>query len=58
MRLTLWLILLSACAHQSAWATRDCPNGTEVRVLRPVVSNAALNRYLLEQRVKVECERR
>lgn len=56
MRLTLWLLMLCACAHQSAWVTRNCPNGKEVQVLRPTVQNAALNRYILEQRVKVKCE--
>jgi hypothetical protein len=53
----LTLLLFISCAHApSTWAMRSCPDGREVRVLRPVVKNVALNAYLLDMRVKEQCK--
>jgi len=52
------LALLVGCATTSPYTVRYCKDGREVQVLRPVVSNAALNRFLLEQRTREACSDR
>jgi len=49
------MLVVVGCAAQSKYAVRTCKDGRTVQVLKPVVSNAPLNKLVLDNRTREAC---